>query len=65
MKNIKFVPRFAKCDPIIIQGDFEKVGGYYIGKNTAVLSCYNYSDLNGSKFYDGVKLSADRCEVIP
>lgn len=45
MKKIKFVPRFAKCDPIIIQGDFEKVGGYYIGKNTAVLSCSNYSDL--------------------
>jgi hypothetical protein len=65
MKKIKFVPRFAKCDPIIIQGDFEKVGDYYIGKNTAVLSCSNYSDLKTNNFYNDVKLSAARCEVMP
>ena len=62
---IRFIPKYAKCNPIIIQGDFEKFGGYYIGKNTAVLSCSNYRDLNGSKFYDGVKLSAECCEVQP
>lgn len=65
MQKIKFVPRFAKCDPIIIQGDFEKVGGYYIGKNTVVLSCSNYSDLKSSKCYEGLKLSAECCEVLP
>lgn len=65
MKKIKFVPRFAKCDPIIIQGDFEKVGGYYIGKNTVVLSCSNYSDLKTHNFYDGVRISAACCEVLP
>ncbi len=62
---LRFIPRLAKCDPIIIEGDFEKVGDYYIGKNTAVLSCSNYSDLDGSQCYNGVKLSATCCEVMP
>ena len=61
---IRFIPKYAKCDPIIIKGDFKKVGDYYIGKNTAVLSCSNYSDLKSSKCYEGVKLSAGCCEVL-
>ena len=64
--KIKFYPQYAKCDPFIIQGDFKKINGFYIGKNTRIVPpCQNYHDIINTGCYNGVRLNAERCEVLP